>query len=43
MKIKRALGIGALLIVVGIGGYAANYMYERQKRLSPADPAAHTG
>jgi pimeloyl-ACP methyl ester carboxylesterase len=40
MRIKRVLSIGALLIVLGIGGYAANYIYERQKRLSPADPAA---
>jgi hypothetical protein len=40
VKVKRALGIGAILIVISVGGYAANYMYERQKRLSPADPAA---
>ncbi|MEJ2137860.1 MAG: alpha/beta hydrolase [Gammaproteobacteria bacterium] len=42
MKATRILGIGALLLVLGIVGYAAKYMYERQKRLSPADPAALT-
>jgi pimeloyl-ACP methyl ester carboxylesterase len=40
VKFKRILGVAALIIVIGVGGYAANYMYKRQERLSPADPAA---
>ncbi len=40
MKVKRILSVGAVIIVIGISGYAANYMYERQARLSPAAPQA---
>lgn len=43
MKLKKIAGISILIVLLGTGGYVTHWMYERQGRLSPADPAALAG
>jgi hypothetical protein len=40
MKPRKVILIVAAVAVLGAGGYVFNWMIEREKRLSPADPAA---
>lgn len=42
MQLKKIASIGGLLLLVGISAYVGNWFYERQARLSPADPLALT-